>query len=250
VAPRKPPASAFDPPPVVPWAAWYAQKAGSLEQGQHQLFIGPTQSGKTLLCRKVARLRDYVVVCGTKPVDPSLDAYVSEGYTRIDHWPPVKKDFERQQEGQARFILWPHMKAREDLRRFKAVYAKMLEDVFVEGRWCVVVDEGLWMAGRKGLGLETEIGDVAYGSASNKVSLYLLVQRESNVGPVAWTSVSDAMVFHMGRVSDVRDIASLGTKPPNDVVKVIQHLRGHQFLELPCRGGADWSISEVDLRQR
>jgi hypothetical protein len=217
----------------------------------HQLFIGPTQSGKTLLCRKVARLRDYVVVCGTKPVDPSLDEYQAEGYVRIDHWPPTRSDYKKQlYDDQARWLLWPHMKERADLRRYRETYAKMFEEVFIEGRWCVVVDEGLWMAGKKGLDLMTELGDVAYGSASNKVSLYLLVQRESNVGPVAWTSVTDAMVFHMGRVSDVRDIASLGTKPPNEVVRVIQHLRGHQFLDLPCRGGADWSISEVDLRAR
>ena len=247
MAPRKPPALPFEPPPTIPWAQWYAHKAGTLQQGQHQLFVGPTQSGKTLLCRKVARLRSFVVVFGTKVVDPSLDEYVTEGYVRIAHWPPVKRDYKDQPEGQARFILWPRMKEREDLRRFKPLFAKCLDEIFIEGHWCVVVDEGLWLASPKGLGLGDELGQTAYGTASNKVSLYILVQRESNVGPITWTSVSDAMVFHMGRVSDVRDIASLGTYPPQDCVKVIQHLRGHAFLELPCRGGAEWSISEVEL---
>lgn len=248
MAPRRPPQPAFEGPPVIGWAQWYAREASVIKQGDHILFVGPTQSGKTVLCRKVVRLRDYVVVFGTKPVDASLDAYVNEGYARIDHWPPVKKDYKDQPEGQARFILWPKMKERADLRRYRDVYARALEEIFIEGRWAVVADEGLWIASRKGLNLETELGDVAYGGASNKVSLYLLAQRQANVGPVAWTSVSQALVFHMGRTDDVRDLASLGTYPPAEAVRVIQHLRGHQFLDLPCRGGVEWSISEVDLR--
>jgi hypothetical protein len=238
-------------PPVVPWAQWYANKEAELTQGMHVLFIGPTQSGKTLLCRKVARIRKFVVVFGTKPVDPSLVAYVDEGYIRIDHWPPTKQDYKKGAEvwpaGEARFIIWPKMVKRDDLRRFRDVYAKCMEEVFIEGRWCIVADEGLWIAGRGGLNLGQQLSDVAYGSASNKVSLYLCVQRQANVQPVTWTSVSEAEIFHMGRADDVRDMASLGVYPPKETIAAVQGLRGHRFLSLPTRGGAEWSISEVDL---
>jgi hypothetical protein len=249
----------IDPPPVQAWPAFYNKKAHQLSQGMHILFIGPTQSGKTLLCREFARLRSPVVVFGTKPVDPTLDSYVSEGYVRIDHWPPTNADYRKGrqvwQPGEARFIIWPQMKRREDLRKYRHVYAKALDEIFIEGHWCIVADEGLWLASRGGLGLAIPLGDTAYGTASNKVSLYLCVQRHANVPPVAWTSVAEAEIFHMGRTEDVRELASLGTYPPRAAIEVVQ--RGladpddeeisHRFLSLPTRGGSRWAISEVEL---
>lgn len=229
----------------------------------HVLFSGPTQSGKTLLCRLVARFRPAVVVFGTKPVDPSLDAYVNEGYVRIDHWPPTDADYRKGAKiwapGTARFILWPEIKTLADLRRFGYLYAKAMDEIFIEGKWCVVVDEGLWIAAPTGLGLGQQLGDMCYGTASNGVSMYVLVQRPANVPPVVWTSVSEAELFHMGRRDDVRDLASLGTVDPNAAADVVQRLGTrlpgdppkpwvpHRFLSLPTRGGADWSVSEVDL---
>ena len=248
-------------PPVVPWLTWYGQKAHQLRQGMHVLFVGPTQSGKTLLCRKIARLRRSVVVLGTKPVDPSLDAYVAEGYVRIDHWPPTPRDFRRGRDiwpddTDARFIIWPRMSKREDLRKYRHVYAKCLDEIFIEGRWAIVADEGLWLASPKGLDLGQELSDVAYGTASNLVSLYLCVQRPANVPPVTWTSVSEAEIFHMGRTDDVRELASLGTLPPKAAIEAVRVLGNqqyqasnglgiHPFLSLPTRGGATWAVSEV-----
>jgi hypothetical protein len=238
-------------PPTILWDDWIRNKAAVLEQGQHVLFCGPTQSGKTLLCRHLARLRGAVVVFGTKPVDPSLDAYVAEGYVRIDHWPPTAADYRKGRGlwadlAEPKFILWPKIKTREQLRQFGHIYQKAFDEIFIEGHWCIVVDEGLWISAPSGLGLGSSLADIAYGSASNKVSLYLLVQRQANVPPVAWTSVSWAEIFHMGRLEDIREMASLGIYPRAEAQTAVQRLRGHQFMDLPCRGGAEWSISQVD----
>lgn len=238
-------------PPVVPWAQWYARQPWEKLQGQHVLFVGPTQSGKSVLCRLEARVRRFVVVFGTKPVDPSLDAYVEEdGYVRIDHWPPTPADYRKGREqwpdGYVRFILWPDIKKRADLRSFRDVYAKCLDEVFIDGRWCVVVDEGLWLSSKTGLNLPLPLGDMAYGGASNLVSLYILVQRPANVPPVVWTSCSWAEIFHLGRTDDVRELASLGVYPPRQTMAIVHGLKGHAFLDLPCRAGSEWSITEVD----
>lgn len=235
-----------DAPPVVPWEKWYSDEAYTWHQGAHVLLNGPTQSGKTLLARKLAAIREYVIVFGTKPRDPSLDAYLVDGYRRIETWPPPRRFLRPDDEGAVRLILWPKIKSRADLRAYRSVYAACLDDVFVKGRWTLVLDEGLWMAGRQGLNLGLQISDIAFGSASNKVTMVLLVQRPANIPPIAWSSVSDALIFHGGVTRDMRELASLGTVDPKDVQSAIQHLSGHQFLDLPCRGGKSWSVSEVD----
>jgi hypothetical protein len=236
-------------PQVIPWGAWYAHRARLPGQGRHILFDGPTQSGKTLLARYMARLRDFVVVLGTKPVDPSLDAYVDEGYTRIDHWPPTPGDFRRGgwSADEARFILWPRITKREQLRAYAHVYAACLDDIFIQGRWTIVCDEGLWLSSRSGLNLGQQLGDIAYGGASNKVSLYLCIQRPAGIPRITWQSCADAFIFKTGVTNDLRELASLGTYDPKPVAEAIKHLGRFQFLDLPCRGGAIWSVSRVEM---
>jgi hypothetical protein len=251
-------------PPVIDWKEWYVRqwKQTTFHPGQHILFDGPTQSGKTTLCRLVTRFQPYVVVLGTKPVDASLDAYIDEGYVRIDHWPPTKDDIRKAQntgarysymasgqvkiEPAVRFILWPKITKRSELKSFKPVYAKCLDQIFVDGGWCVVMDEGLWLADRRGLDLGEQMSGIAYGSASNGVSMHLIVQRPAGLPPVCWLSCMQALVFHSGHPEDVRKLAGMGVYPPKEAISVISGLQGRQFLDLPCRGMASWCVSEVD----
>jgi energy-coupling factor transporter ATP-binding protein EcfA2 len=234
-----------DVPPVVAWEPWIAQHAAESKQGQHKLFVGPTQSGKTTLARIMLRLRPYVVVLGTKPRDESLDKYVAEGYRRISQWPPKPKELEPNRDGQVKLLLWPEIRQYTDLRKYREEYRRCLGDIFTDGGWALGCDEGLWVASRKGLGLDSELADIAYGAASNKVSLHLCIQRPAGLSRVTWSSVSDAYVFHCGVTNDVRELASLGTYSPQDAGAAIRQLQGHQFLRLPCRGGATWQVSEV-----
>lgn len=251
------------PPRVLAWPAFEAERRATVSQGDHQLFVGPTQSGKTVLCRINVRDRKFTVVWGTKKRDPSLDAYLAEGYIRVDEWPPrhrldwngkrfVRRPFNYrklgEEQGYLRLLLWPEIVNREDLRRHREQYARCLDSAFIDGGWTIVIDEGLWVATRGGLGLDQELSQIAYGAASNKVSLYLCMQRPSGMSRVTWSSVSDAYVFKSGVVDDIRELASLGVNEPRDAVKVIQtQIRGHQFLHVPTRGQSKgWSISEVD----
>ena len=234
-------------PPVVAWPEWITQQVAESKQGQHKLFVGPTQSGKTTLARIMLRMRKYVVVFGTKPKDASLDKYLAEGYTRISQWPPKPKDLKPSADGSVRLLLWPELNNYQDLKSpaTRAIYRRALNDVFTEGGWSIGCDEGLWIASKSGLGLDDDLANIAFGAASNKVSMYLCIQRPSGLSRVTWSSVSDAYVFHLGVTNDMRELASLGTYSPKDATVAIQNLHGHQFLRLPCRGGAEWSVSEV-----
>lgn len=247
--------TALDLPPRVGWQQWYADWARTGKpkprEGSHVLFDGPTRSGKTVLARKLAALRQFVVVFGTKPHDASLDDYVADGYTRIEQWPPTRKDWRDGgwSDTEARFILWPKITKRDDLRapKHRKQYEACMDDAFINGGWTLVMDEGLWLSSRTGLNLGQQMADIAYGAASNGVSMYLLLQRPSGVPRVTWSSVMDAMLFHSGVTNDLRELASLGTYEPKAAITAVKGLQGHSFLHLPCRGGATWSISQVEL---
>ncbi len=243
-----PPRSAqLEVPSRLRWGVWYPRFVRNWKQGDHILDVGPTQSGKSLLARMLVLSRKYVVVFGTKPKDPTLDEYLAQGFIRIDHWPPERRDFRNQPEGLARFILWPKIKTIDDLRKFRPLFDKCLDSIFVDGRWTVVVDETLWFCDRDGLQLGGKLGTMAYGSASNKISFLFLMQRPAGVPRILWQSCTSALIFHMGVTNDIREMASLGTEDPKAVVGAIKRLKGHEFLDLPCRGGAQWSVSEVEL---
>src|SRR5208282_6397595 len=118
--PQRPSTAGLPVPPEVPYSTWLARFGRQWKQGDHILDVGPTQSGKSLLARElVLAERKFVVVMGTKPKDKTLDEYIEAGFVRIDHWPPVPKDFRDQQRGMARFILWPKIKEVGDALKYR-----------------------------------------------------------------------------------------------------------------------------------
>jgi hypothetical protein len=240
-------------PPYEDWSTFHPRFQSVWRQGQHCLFVGPAGSGKTVAARTLARDRQYTCALGTKMRDNEMDAYMAEGYYRVDHWPPTSRDYKNgAAEGHwprdtARFVLWPKIAKREDLRRFRPVYAAAFDQMLVDGGWTIVADEGLWLSDRKGLDLGEQLGAIAYTGRSSGVTLMMLVQRPSGVPRNTWSNASYAFVWHSGVTSDVRELASLGTTSPKDVQTAVQGLQGHQFLFLPCRAGTGWAVSEVDL---
>lgn len=237
-------------PPVEPWTAFHARFAASWAQGQHCLFDGPAGSGKTVAARTLARDRTYVAVLGTKPRDPEMDKYLEEGYERVETWPPPRRALREMEDGSIRIVIWPKIQKRTDRTKHREVFARFLDDAVGgphRGGWTIVADEGLWLSDRAGLGLAEHLSAVAYMGRSLNLTLMMLVQRPVGVPLHTWTNVSHAFLWHVGNTDDVRELASLGTVPPKDVVLAMRQLQGHSFLYLPTRTGGGWAISEVDL---
>ena len=243
--------------PLATWEAFVnAQVARNKTQtrghGRHRLFAGQTQAGKTTLNRILLRMKKTVLVIGTKPKDSSLDRYVEEGYLRIDHWPPTKKELrQRGPHDQVKLLLWPKVTRYEDLGRHADLFRRAVRDVTVEGGWTLSVDEGLYVCSRRGLNLGEEISQLAFGGASNGLSLHLVIQRPAGIPVITYASCHDAYLFKMGNTNDIREIASYTGYETTDVARAIRGLnrgnptKGHQFLYAPMTGGATWEVSEV-----
>jgi hypothetical protein len=197
--------------------------------------------------RTLARDRDYVIVLGTKMRDREMDAYLAEGYERVETWPPPRKALRPLEDGSVRIVLWPKVRERTDRYKHRAVFSRCLDNVLKEGGWTVVADEGLWLSDKMGLGLSEHLSHLAYMGRSNGITLMMLVQRPRGVPIHTWTNVSHCFLWHGGNTDDARELASLGTVPPRDVAAAMHSLTGHSFLYLPCRSGGGWAISEVDM---
>jgi hypothetical protein len=242
--PRQPELEA---PPVEPWPVFHQKFASTWEQGQHCLFVGPAGSGKTVAARTLAWDRRFVVVLGTKMRDSEMDAYIKEGYVRTEIWPPERKALKPRDDGSIRVVLWPKIKNRNDLRRFRGVFANCLDSVLVDGGWTVVADEGLWLSDRNGLGLGDHLAAIAYSGRSSGVTLMMVVQRPRGVPVNCWSNASHAFLWHVGNTDDARELASLGVTDRKAVVQAVSGLQDHDFLYLPCRAGRGWAISKVDI---
>jgi hypothetical protein len=189
------------------------------------------------------------VVLGTKNKDTALDAYIIEGYKRIMAWPPTKKEIDEatQPDGSVRFILWPKFNSLHSLDdpKIRQNFVKLFEQAYNEGYWTIVCDESLWLAARDGLALDGVLAKMAFASASNKVSLYLCMQRPSGISRTTWSNATDAYVFHMGVTQRPARTGFARHHSPKDARDVIQGLKGKNFLKMPIRGGAEWTISQV-----
>ncbi len=241
--------------PFVPWinAQVARNKSAKAGHGIHRLFDGQTQSGKTTLNRIMLRMKRFSLVYGTKPKDSSLDDYIEkEGFRRIDHWPPTKNELKmRGPFKQVKLLLWPDIKRYEDLKTHAEIFRRATRDITVEGGWTLSIDEGLWTCSKKGLDLGEEISHLAFGGASNGLSLHLVIQRPAGIPVITYQSCHEAYLFKSGNTNDIRELASYGSHDTMDVARAIRGLnrgnpeKGHQFLYLPMTGGSEWAVSEV-----
>jgi hypothetical protein len=241
------PVQPLETPPALPWPTFETQFLAHWKQGDHVLFSGPTGSGKTVAARTLVRHRDYVVVLGTKMRDKEMDEYIAEGYKRIYEWPPTYKQRRPDENGQVHLVLWPKITTREQLRSHRNQYAKCLDDCLVDGGWSIVSDETLWLSDRKGLDLGDQLGSIAYTGRSSKVTLLALLQRPSGIPRNIWSNCSSAFVWKSGVTTDLRELATLGTYQSKETEQAIRSLKPYEFMYLPTRANAEWSVSKVDL---
>lgn len=220
--------------------------------GRHRLFVGQTRTGKTTLARIVNRMKKSVVVFGTKPKDASLDRYVAEGYVRIDHWPPTRRELkQRGPYEQVRLLLWPKVQRYEELFKFRPIFKAAIRELAFESYWTISVDELFYACQRTKLDLADELSEVAYSGASNGTSLHVTIQRPRGVPLLIPSSCHDVYAFRMGIEDDVRDLAGYSAHSSREVADAIKGLNqsregvGHEFLYLPFVGDATWKVSEV-----
>lgn len=189
--------------------------------GEHMAVIGDTGTGKTyLLAKAILPLRRYVVVFKTK-ADPDDDSKW-RGYRRIRHARDIGD------ERYERFLLDPayRSQAREG--------HDLLERVWRQGRWTIVIDEG-WYTEK--LGLQPYIERLLTQGRSTGISVVFGQQRPVTTSRFVISQCSHLFTFRV----EGRDAKTIGESATPRLLPYIseeyatrQHdpsrlLQGHDF---------------------
>lgn len=202
------------------------------KQGEHVTIAAPTQTGKTVLARDLARKRRNVITFATKRKDPSLDDYVANGWARIDSIRDLRPNMRRA-------IIWPKPRGthRDTLLHRKEVFHQAFDRIMRDGGWTVLMDELHYLSSREFLGLDIPIKEIHHMGASQGITAVTLYQRPAFVPRIIYGSATHAFVARTSDRNDLRELSNLSTSAePAEVRRMIQTLGGHDFLYIPARG--------------
>lgn len=116
-------------------------------------LVGAAGSGKTTLSRELLKLRDYVVVFGTKTQDASLyEPLRRQGFVLVDEWNP-------QDTRHNKVIYRPPLRAptREALAEQALAFHNAMLRVFQVGGWTLYWDEARYLSQTLKLGNEMDL---------------------------------------------------------------------------------------------
>ena len=218
--------------PFVPWAELRSHI--DWRQGEHVLAIGPTGCGKSTLLLGLSTVRSFVVIGATKPKDSTLSRLIRrEGFKRTTKWPPASTS-----NGPVtpRVIFWPRISRITDIAHQQAEFYRFLCEVYVQGGWCVVLDELRYICGRLRLADPVEV--LWQQGRSLNVSLMAAAQRPAWIPLAAYDQSSHLFLWRETDVRNINRVAEIAGGSANEVRAAVPHLGTYECLYVNTRTGA------------
>jgi hypothetical protein len=192
-------------------------------------LIGPTGQGKTTLLIAILGQRQYVAVFATKPADPSMDALIESGYDRYTEWLRVSSA------KSPRRVIWPDASNIDAENTQKLVFDQAFRAIYREQNWCLVNDEGWYIA--EMLKLKQHQRVMWTQGRSLGISYVVATQRPAWV-PVEMYDGSTHIFFWRTTETDaVRRMSGLGAANSELVKFIVPRLEMHQALYVNTRTG-------------
>lgn len=209
--------------------------------GEHLVFGGPTQRGKTTLAfalLSVAATPEcpaYVAV--SKPRDPTTSREGERlGFIRVSEWPtPVRVS--QLWKGKPRgFLVWPKFgDINADVTRAARVTSTLLRDRYTAGtrnqKAILVMDDT--MVKSKVLGLDGEMTTILAMSGAMDIGLWAFVQKPTDSGRAAiWAYGASEHLFltHDPDRNNQRRYSEIGGVDPKFITEATRDLKPYEFL--------------------
>jgi hypothetical protein len=189
------------------------------EPGQHLTIDGPTGCGKTWVASDIVRLKNYIVVMASKKQDGTLEKQYRD-FKRVERFNP--------QYGETKFLLWPRPKYLGDIDRQRNVYARGLNEAWLQGAWTIQLDDVFYLA--QTLKMYKLIQTLYTQARSEDISLVGLIQRASWV-PIEVSNQSTYFVmFYNKDIGDIQKISHINGQDWHEIKYLNDQLHGRDFL--------------------
>jgi hypothetical protein len=210
--------------PRVRWDEWYAW--WPWKQGQHVVITAQTGGGKSNTVRLLMNKRKYGVVLASKKMDDTYDEYIKTGVKRIQKWPPPKpmwnppaKEF---------YLLWPEIKAFKDIKKLEAIFRHCLEDLFIDGGWCVILADLFYLSMK--LKLMDIITEIQFQIRALGVSELSELQRPRWVPRATWGQSSHTFLQSLSDLDDLAEIRGLYRMSTRELIAATNLLGPYEWL--------------------
>lgn len=240
-----------DTAPVVEWDDFLTYCC-DWRQDEHFALIGPTGQGKTTaLHGLVDAYRQYVAYFGTKPKDLTLDAYLASGaYVRTQDWPMKKGRVLKRAVSASdapKRLIWPDATQLDADARQKEVFQRALNDIYVQGGWCVAMDDWWYLCFI--LGLERESKKMLMNARSNDIPFALCAQRPAGNRLVEiFDQSSHLLFFRDNDEPNLKRIGGVGWTSSDLIRGHVANLDPYQALYVNTRSGYLYRTTAPELQ--
>lgn len=225
----------------------FAQERFDYSPGDHVVFGGPTQYGKTslafVLLEYVATPELPAFVAVSKPKDPvSAREGARLGYRRVTDWPVPKTLSEVFGEKPSGYLVWPKFGDMDtDLANCTDVTGRLLRETYSAGarghQGILVMDDT--MTKSKLMGLDKQMTTHLAMSGAMGLGMWVFVQKPTDSGQASLWSYGAAEHVFLAKDPDRKNqlrYDEIGGFDPKVVTAAVNTLEPYQFVYLKRTG--------------